>query len=301
MFRRAAIIILLLVAPPLFAQIQITAFASVSSANPCSPTALDLTQPIDAGSAALGTNDGQKVICIFNAGASAITLTDVTASGSDFALSVQPLPATLQANKANFATVGIIFTPSAVGTRNGQITLTFNTGTPLTVPLVGTGFTDFGIDLPNPGSAIVVNRAGGSFLYDLAIVRASSFTGTITITCTNLPPGASCSVEPTTFAPNSGLHDLFVNIATTAPATAALSGVRSGLAVLLLMPLIGSIRLKQRGLLFATLMFALLFSSCGGSGSRTGPVPTPPATYQVTITATSNGVSHSRTLTMVVQ
>lgn len=278
----------------------------------CNGPVIDPASPIDAGSIAVG-QQGVAEVCLSNVGTTPVTLTNIIVTGAAFTLS-SPFqgPFTLQPNKGNTRFTSISFTASVSGNSTGQISFVDDAaGSPQNYALSGTGFTDFGIFFVDPRS-ITVN-AGQSATYHLFMASITSppaptpFVGTVTITCTGLPQGASCMFSPTnTFVfPNGppGLPDLFVTVTTTAPTSARLNAPPRNLwwpfaAVLLITP--GALRRRRLPHLIALALVVSLVS-CGGSKTNTNPGPTPSGTFPFTVTATSNGASHSRTFTLIVK
>lgn len=300
----------LVLVPNVFAQIQLSAFVNVSSANPCDPNPLDPNLPIDVGSAALGgfgLFSGGAAVCVFNTGSTAITITSISVTGTDFSEGPDQIPFTLQPNKGNFETVSIKFAPTAVGTRTGQVTLTDSAAnSPQTFQIIGTGFSDFGITLHDPGAGTQTTPAGGAPLYHLEVLGATGFSGTINISCSGLPTGASCKPSSSSFTTSgSAGGDLFLQVITTAPPTARFIKPRQAWFALALAAGIfaaGGQRRKHSLLfLIAVTLISCLLISCGGGSRSTTPEPTPPGTYTFSVTGTANGVSHSRSLTLIVK
>lgn len=294
----------LVLIPSAFAQIQITAFVAASSG--CDTTPLDPNLPIDVGSAAIGGPSGGAAVCVFNTGSTAISITNITVTGTDFSEGPDPIPFTLQPNKGNFETASINFTATAAGTRTGQVTLVDSAAnSPQTFQIVGTGFSDFGISLHDPGAGTETTLAGGGPLYHLLVLGAAGFSGTINISCSGLPTGASCKPSASSFTlPGSSGSDLFLQVVTTGPPIAQFNPPHAWftLAVVAGMVVAGGQR-KKRSLLFLIAVAAIscLLISCGGSSKSTASGPTPPGTYTFSVIGTSNGVSHSRSLTLIVK
>jgi len=194
----------LILVPSALAQIQLSAFVSASTANPCDSIPLDPNLPIDVGSVAVGAPGFGAAVCVFNTGSTAISITSITVTGTDFSEGPDPIPFTLQPNKANFETIGINFIPTGVGTRTGQVTLVDSAAnSPQTFQIVGTGFSDFGISLHDPGAGTQTTLAGGGPLYHLRVLGTNGFSGTINISCSGLPTGASCKPPVSSLTPGS--------------------------------------------------------------------------------------------------
>jgi hypothetical protein len=290
--------------------LQITAFMAPPLF--CNGPVIDPTSPIDAGSIVLGQKNVAE-ICLSNTGSTPITLTNVVVTGADFALTVPfPGPMTLQPNKGNTQFISISFTPSAAGNSTGQISFADDAaGSPQNFVLTGTAYTDFGINFLYPLS-ITVNAGQTANFYHLFIESLSSppapqpFVGTITVTCNGMPQGANCMLSPTNvFVANNGVGapDLFITVTTTAPTSARLNVPQRNLwwpfASVLLIAL-GALRKRRLPHLIVPALMIILVS-CGASKTNGNPGPTPAGTFHFTVTATSNNISHSRTLTLIVK
>jgi subtilase family serine protease len=87
----------------------------------------------------VGTTSPAKGITVLNSGTATLNISGITISG-DFALATSPKPcgATLAAGKS--CKIKVTFTPTQVGTRTGDVTITDNApNSPQQVPLTGTG------------------------------------------------------------------------------------------------------------------------------------------------------------------
>ena len=295
--------------------IKYTVFLGVNvSANEgCDTTPLDPAVPVDAGALPIGSFIAAPGFCLFNTGSTPVSVTAVTVTGTDFSAGNDVLPFILQPNSANVFITGARFTPTAGVTRTGQITFVSTApDSPQTFTLTGTGIADFGISISNTLATTATVTAGGTAQYQLEVFRATNppspttFTGTITVGCSGtMPTGATCSVNPQSFSiANPSGPDLFVTVTTTARTAAALRHNRPGcwwaLAVVLGLAAV-SWRKRQKYLLLATLLFTSFLISCGGGSNSGGSGPTPAGTYSFAITANSNGISHSRNLTLIVK
>jgi len=210
-------------------------------------------------------------------------------------------------------TASVAFKPLSAGPQSGSLTVTSSalpTGSFLALSGVGSDF----IFTPSGSSSQAV--ANGQIAYfTLLVTPLNGSQGVFSFQCgTPLPPSTSCTPNPATEGiPANTVGNVIVGIATGLTQTNARSAPPSpwpafppacGLALL---PL--ALR-KRRGALLLIVLMAVLaggVSSCtqssGGSASgitKTGTGITPPASYAIVVTASSNGVSHQVTLTLTV-
>jgi hypothetical protein len=151
----------------------------------------------------------------------------------------------------------------------------------------------------------------------LQVVATAGFNGTITLSCSNAPTHATCSVAPASVVANGATTVAFtVTVSMTAGSSVApFTGLFKNqprtdlpfqLAWLLSLALLLGIavqRSRNRTLLPATgfVLLALMFlGGCGNSGGRATPPPgAPQSTTSLTIQGASGGKSHNITLTLV--
>jgi sugar lactone lactonase YvrE len=269
-------------------------------------------------------------VTVTNNGNSALTISTVMVNGpnaSDFAISGNSCSgATVAVNSTCQASV--TFTPSATGAEAASLKFTDNvSSSPQSVGLTGTG-TDFSIDLAPGGSATATVRAGSPATFNLQVASISGFHGAVALSCTGAPLRSTCMPSQASATLNGITAATFsIQLTTTAPSIATPGGGRQwrpfdGLRIwpMVLMVALASTLLafasrfrgatarRRRAYAFALplgfLLLAITLIGCGGGGSSPGPPPpsggTPNGNYALTITGTSNGVSHSQTLTVTV-
>jgi hypothetical protein len=290
-----------------FAQLQVAVFTGVSLG--CSKTVITPGSTIDIGSFQVGAN-GNGALCLINTGTSAITVTDITATGTDFSLSAGTvLPLVLQPGAAAPVT-GFIFAPTAAVTRTAQITFTDNaSGSPQAFTLSGTGFTDFGLNTLVPGDSTHTVTAGQAVDYQLTVSGVPTFNGVVSLSCSNLPQGASCTFSPATAALQNGTTEFFqsnLTISTTARPAASLQhpGIKvwySLAAVFALVLGASGIRLNRIGFFFCFILMGFVISCGGGSSSTVPSGPTPAGTFPFAVNATSGSTTHGKNMVLVVK
>jgi hypothetical protein len=175
--------------------------------------------PVDYGSVAGGDAPLDKVVTVTNQGPGVVSITGVTvtAGAPDFTLGTDACTgATLSPFQS--CTVHVGFSPTALGTRQGQLSVQSTAASVATVALTGSGTSPpFTID-PNPidfGSVgvgltstvtVTISNAGGDTHtvgpLSLTGPNASDFAITNTTCGGSLPPGGSCTAtiafKPTT-------------------------------------------------------------------------------------------------------
>ena len=261
----------------------------------------------------VGLTSTPITITVTNTGASAALNNLALGAPAGFQLVNNTCAATL--GPGSNCTAGVEFEPTAAGPATGSLTVTSTTvQAPVSIPLAGMGF-DFTLTVSGSGAQTVA--AGTNASYSFVITPLNGSAGTFTFACGTLPTNALCVFNPASESLSSGgAGNLSLSIS-TGNATAAfrpqLLGTpgRFALAcVLLLLPF--GLR-RRRKLLYPAILLALLglmaggMTACtkfggnigGGTGGGGGGT-TAPGTYSIPVTVTSNGVSHSATISLTV-
>jgi hypothetical protein len=209
-------------------------------------------------------------------------------------------------------TAVVEFAPTSPGAQSGSLIVTSSAlPTGSFVPLSGVGF-DFGLVPSGSSTQTVAN--GQTADYKLLITPLNGSHGAFTFQCGSLPPNSACTFNPTTEGiPANTTGNVVVEIATglttasihtAAPLSWPALPLACGLA---LAPF--ALARRRKALLLVALLVILAGSvtSCTSSGVISGgTVPgsgsgiTSAGTYAVVVTATSNGVQHQVTLTLIV-
>ena len=167
---------------------------------------------------------------------------------------------------------------------------------------------DFAINSSAPTLTVA---QGASGTLTISIAGQAAYAGTVNFTaasCTGLPSKASCSFNPPSV---TGSGDTTLTIKTTAPSAASLSGMTwtTSFGVMFAAAFLfggASRKPRYRRALFGAVVCASLIGvgACGGGGGSSGPPPdpgTPKGTSTVTITAVSGSLTHSKTISLIVQ
>jgi len=217
-------------------------------------------------------NNVTQLAALTNTGTASVTVQQISASGSGFAVSHAALPWTLASGQS--ATFSISFTPTAGSTSSGSVSIVSNAyDSTLSIPLTGAG-ASAGILSANPtsnsfgsvqvGSSAsqyqsVTNSGGSNVNISQANVSGSGFSISGLSLPITLTPGQSYTFS-TVFAPtSSGTASgsiAIVSDASNSNLTIALSGSATASGQLLLSPAtldFGSITVGQNKSLTATL------------------------------------------------
>ncbi len=255
------------------------------------------------GAIGVGLTSAAQVLTLTNNGGVALTISAMSVSG-DFHLASTTCGATLAAGSA--CALSIVFAPSVGGARIGVVTLVDSApGGTQTVQLVGVGI-DFTFVATSATTMTVTN--GGTAVYTLLLTAPAGVSGTAAMDCTGRPSHGLCTVTPSAVT----LNGATVVIVTVQTGLAAASVTRPkfweerGVMVLALMLPVFLVRRRKRlGVMFVAMV--MLLGGCGAgrqipAGGLTGPAtPTPSGTYNLLVSGSSAGVSHSVGLTLVVQ
>jgi hypothetical protein len=146
--------------------------------------------------------------------------------------------------------------------------------------------------------------AGETATSTVTVTPANGFMGSVSLSCSGLPAGGSCTFNPT-----------FISTSGTSTLTLGYSGGASSNQFPSRLPfvpmtsvalVIGLISFRQKRsrwpILLAVAGTLSMFSMtcCGGGGGQTSTPPPTPVTSTVTVTATSGALSHSTALTLTV-
>jgi F5/8 type C domain/Pectate lyase superfamily protein/Abnormal spindle-like microcephaly-assoc'd, ASPM-SPD-2-Hydin len=194
-----------------------------------SPTAVGF------GTVATGSSSAAQAVTVTNSGTAAAPVSAIATTG-DFS-QTNTCGSSIAAGAS--CTVNVKFTPTAAGSRSGNLTITAS-GITNTVPLSGTGVAPGPILTPNPSSLTFAGTIVGSPAPTQAVTVTNSGTTSATISgvtasgdfgetnnCSTLAVGASCTVT-TKFTPTaSGTRTGKITITSNAnnsPTTIALTG-----------------------------------------------------------------------------
>ena len=269
----------------------------------------------------MGSSSPPQSLALSNSGNVPLALSGVSVSGpnaSDFSLQKQCGASLAPATSCG---ITLTFTPTGSGTRAATLSLTSDSLTP-PPPLALSGLgADFSIG-PSAGSAAALTVSPGQQAVFHLTVSPGGIQTAISFTCAGMPSQSTCQVSPAA-ATMDGVTPLALNmvVQTTGSSAAVLPlphtpGGRGTdgtpekpilLAILVLMGvMLATARRRATWAIVALALTMALIAGCGGGGQTNGVVPsprtgTPTGAYALTVTATSEGISHSASVTLNVK
>ncbi len=186
-----------------------------------------------------------------------------------------------------------------VGTYSGDNNYLTSVSPRITQVVSATGTPDFSVRWPS--SITVV--AGQAATTPLTVAGENGFSGTVTFSCSNLPPNSTCSfanpsvnvpaVAPANNAPATATTNMTIS---TAGISAATAGV-----FLLLLGFSGKKRKRVTQIVFAVCALLLTSALYGCGAAHFIPDQAVlPGTYSLTLTATSGSIVHSQVVSLQV-
>ncbi|HEV2578044.1 MAG TPA: choice-of-anchor D domain-containing protein [Acidobacteriaceae bacterium] len=207
----------------------------------------------------------------------------------------------------------IVFSPTTAGAIAGTLTLTDDapSGTQ-TTNVTGTGV-DF--SLASNGATSVTVVSGATATYPLLLTSLNGLSGSVALACSGAPANSICTVNPAT-ANLGGTSTLSVTVQ-TGQTTAELRQPRSPFAprnsgpvlAFFALPLAFALRRRQLPRLLLAAIAVIALTSLTGCGSERlipnqggpGGSSTPTGSYNLTVSASAAGLTHSVNLTLTVQ
>ena len=171
----------------------------LSLPNPLAPSPALSTSTLNFGLQDVGRTSVAQTVTLSNAGNAPLSITSIASNG-DFAQSNTCTESV--APGANCA-ISVTFTPTAVGSRSGSLTIADDGGGGAqTVNLTGNDAgagKDFTISV-SPASVTVM--PGQSATYTVTVAPQNGFDQAISLSCSGAPAGASCLISPSSLAQN---------------------------------------------------------------------------------------------------
>jgi hypothetical protein len=176
-----------------------------------------------------------------------------------------------------------------------------------TVALSGTGISpDFSLTA-SPSSMTITSGQVASYTFSVA--APAGFAGNVNLNGSGLPAFATCSFNPASLTITGGTTPTSVlSVATASQAllqrdtSIQFAGAFFGALMVLVLP---GRRRKLVARIACSLLFAaaglLLVAASGCSGGGSAPPASEAGTYTITVTAVSGTVTHTSTVTLIIQ
>jgi hypothetical protein len=291
--------------------LRLSGFAAPAPATVLSPASLNFT------SQEVGTLSKPQTVTLTNSGSVNVASISIAITGTNAESFAQTNTCGILLRPGSSCTISVIFQPKAAGAASATLTIGNNLISSLQfVTLSGTApQTSFAISTQAGGNTSSTVTAGQSATYALSVLPAGGYSGTLALTCGNIPLNASCSFTPASLAIAGGSATSFtVTISTKSVGSGALvhtMGLTSLVASIILLLPVG--RRRRMGATTATLiwlvfMAAIGVSGCGGgnspgagSGSSQEQGTVARGTYTVQLIASDGTTKLLQPLTLIVQ
>ena len=286
---------------------------------PAEPLASLNESPVSFGALLVGATGTAPGIMLTNSGNATLNITSIVAAANPGANGIFAQTNTCGASLAPglSCAINLTFTPSAVGSSAGTLTLTDNaSNSPQVISLSGSA-DDFAFQPAPGGSSSATVTAGQTAVYNLQI-QGNQVQGSIVMVCSGAPPQGSCSLAQSILVLGATAAPFQVQVPTSAnsnmPPTRMKIHVNWQREILLTIFAVilfyasAFISTKRRPLRYALGILVILgtvaaIASCGGGGGGGGGgnSGTPPGTYTITVTGQYGGGIRTMNLSLTVQ
>jgi hypothetical protein len=276
--------------------------------NGAAPAGVSLTPvALSFAPTGVGLSSAPQTVTLTNNGGVALTISGAVISPG-FLIASNSCGSTVAAGVA--CTLQVVFSPLAAGPISGTLVLTDSaSSSPQTVSLWGVGV-DFTLASTGPNSATLTSGSSATYALQLTSVASLAGQGSVPLTCTGAPAHATCVASPNT--PFLGQTvAITVTVATGVAANilppSPFASRTAPVLLALLLPVAWIFGRRRRlGRLFVLLLAAVSLSACATSryipsDSTSTSTPTPPGTYNLIVTGSAAGLTHSVGLTLIVQ
>jgi hypothetical protein len=257
----------------------------------------------------LGASSVAEVTKLTNTGNASLTISNMQLTG-DYR-QTNDCPATLIAGAS--CTMNVVFVPSTTGSQSGNLVIATAAGVLQTIALSGTGV-DFNLSASSSGNSV---QPGSSATYTLtASAVGGSFPDALSLSCSGLPSGATCSFSPSAITPGASQATTTLTIGTAESVSenmpfpqrhapvGALWAQLQGLGVVGLVLANGKRRSRKTVMLVLLLLMVLgllLLSGCAGGTGIAPQNQNNPHTYTVTVTGKYGSLQHTIPVSLTIE
>jgi hypothetical protein len=191
------------------------------------------------GKVVLGVTSAPKTVTVTNTGTATLNISSITTSG-DFAQTASPKPCGATLAAGAFCKIKVTFTPTQLGVRTGNLTLTDNaSNSPQVVPLSGTGvaavtltpvtatYATRLVGTTSPAKVFTLTNRLSVSLTGIAISTTGDYSVSATTCSTILGAQFSCTINvvftPTAVGTRTGTLSV-ADSASNSPQTSSLTG-----------------------------------------------------------------------------
>jgi len=165
---------------------------------------------------------------------------------------------------------------------------------------------DFALTLTSSGTQTVIPGNAATYAIQVAPTNGT-YPGTVSLSATGLPSGATISFSPNSVASNGGTQPITVTVHTAAQNAAVAQRTAGPFALAMLLLPFATLKRVRKSSRYLCLFIVLLagiaaaagLTGCGYNGN--GFFGQTPKTYTITITATSGTIQHSTAVTLNLQ
>jgi hypothetical protein len=281
------------------------------------PTATLSANTLTFAATVSGMSSASQMVTVTNNGGTALAITSIAVGGTNPGDFIETTTCGSSLAASANCTITVTFKPTAGGARVAAVTLTDNAAdSPQSIALNGIG-EDFTLNVTTPTQTI---SRGGTASIQVAVTPQGGFTGLIQLTCTGAPVHSTCSITPSSFTATVTPTNVAVSLVTQGQifAPPPFSTQRRPTKRLLVYPLALCVLLValfsmaagwqrsnsfewMRSARFAMALAAVIIVGVfglAGCGSTSGVAR---GNVNLTITATSGGISHGAPITVIVQ
>ena len=262
----------------------------------------------------VGATSAAQTVQLSNTGGSALAISSITLGGTGASSFAQSNNCGSSLAVGSNCNISVTFSPTSAANYSATLSVADNAaGSPQTVSLSGTGVS---FTMSAPSGAQTVMPANAAAYTITVTAQNGTFSNAVALSASGMPAGATASFAPASVTPGSSSASSTLTI--QVPWASASNGRESGRGglggrlapfalALILLPFSG--KLRRTGKRLSRIASTLLLLAAGmsalaglsGCDANSGFFGQTQKTYVVTVTGTSGALSHSATVTLIVE